>query len=345
MSTDASQQLIRSSRFRQTREAEWKRLSDLVAKVETWGRTRLTLEESLELSALYRQSIHALSLAREISLDQALLSYLENLCARAYFAVYAPRTSLAGIIGRFFGRSAPQAIRRSWKFLALSFAILVFGSWIAFQLTSTDPSWYYAFVPGDLSGGRGPNASREFLRSAIYDEDGHQLGRLAAFSTRLFTHNTQVAIFSFTLGVMAGLPTAFLTFYNGTILGAFFAVHHAKGLSMDLFGWLSIHGVTELAALVIAAAGGLRLGAAVLFPGIYTRTESLRRAGRDATKLALVAALMLVAAGLLEGFGRQLVTDFTSRIAIGWGIGALWLAWFVLAGRGENRDSGHGDAP
>jgi hypothetical protein len=44
---------------------------------------------------------------------------------------------------------------------------------------------------------------------------------------------------------------------------------------------------------------------------------------------------MLVVAALLEGFLRQLVQDRAARYAIGWGIGAFWLAWALLAGRGR----------
>jgi len=138
---------------------------------------------------------------------------------------------------------------------------------------------------------------------------------------------------------MAGLPTAFLMFYNGSILGAFFAVHEAKGLGWDLFGWLSIHGVTELSAILLAAAGGLRLGAAVLFPGARTRAQALRDAGKDAVCLAILAGIMLIAAGLLEGFGRQWIDSFWLRIIIGWGIGALWLSWFAFAGRAKTSAS------
>ena len=117
------------------------------------------------------------------------------------------------------------------------------------------------------------------------------------------------------------------------MFGAFVALHVNRGLGWDIAGWLSIHGVTELSAICIACGAGLQLGFAVLFPGQRTRAQSLRVAGRDATKLALVAALMLVAAALLEGFGRQLVQDLNTRLWIGWGVGALWLAWFCLAGR------------
>ena len=128
-------------------------------------------------------------------------------------------------------------------------------------------------------------------------------------------------------------PAILLTFYNGLTLGAFYALHVERGLGMDLGGWLSIHGVTEISAICIACGGGLQLGSALLFPGNRTRRQALYHAGRDATKLALVAAVMLIAAALLEGFGRQLIQDITYRYVLGWGIGLCWLCWFVLGGR------------
>ncbi len=328
--------LIRSARFRKEREGDWKRLGVLLVRVEKRGLEELSFQEASELTALYRQSLNSLSLAREISLDSALLDYLQSLCARAYLAVYAPRDSIANVVGRFFSASGPQAVRRSWLAILLVFIFMVFGGLAAYWLTKADSSWYYSFVGGGLSGGRGPEASEQALRNILYSSSSNNLDQLAAFSTRLFTHNTQVSIFAFTLGIMAGLPTAFLMFYNGTIIGAFFAIHEAKGLGWDLFGWLSIHGVTELTAILLAGAGGLRLGGAVLFPGSNSRAQALRDAGRDAVKLAIIAAIMLIVAGLLEGFGRQLITDFWMRVSLGWGIGALWLAWFVLAGRRQH---------
>ena len=38
-------------------------------------------------------------------------------------------------------------------------------------------------------------------------------------------------------------------------------------------------------------------------------------------------------AAALEGFLRQTVQATEVRLAIGWGIGALWAAWLLLAGR------------
>lgn len=330
--------LLRSSRFRAEREADWQRLEDLVVRAEKRGVRTLGFREAQELVALYRQAVAALSVAREISLDSGPVAFLESLCARAYLVVYAPRVTLAGVLSRFVARGAPQAMRRSAWAIAASFGGLLFGALLAFVAVRADPSWYHSLVPSGLSGGRGPDASADALRAALYDEDPGSLGSLGAFAAYLFSHNTQVALFSFALGVVVCVPTMLLALYNGAIMGAFFAVHAQKGLAFDLFAWLSIHGVTELSAIAIAMAGGLRLGHAVLFPGLETRGNALRHASRDAAKLAVVASVMLIAAGLLEGFGRQLVTDPYARIAVGWGIGLLWLGWFLLAGRGGARN-------
>ncbi|MEM7087971.1 MAG: stage II sporulation protein M [Pseudomonadota bacterium] len=323
--------LIRSARFRQEREDDWRRLSDLVDKAETQGLHHMSFQEARDLADLYRQATTSLSIAREISLDRGLLDYLEALTSRAYLSVYAPQQRLGGIVRRFLTTGGPRAMRASWRSVLLGFLCMIAGALTGFAFYAENPEWFYVFMPSELAGNRGPDASAEYLRSVIYgEESGSGLG---AFATFLFSHNTRIAIFAFGLGAFLCAPTILLIFYNGLILGVFYALHIQRGLGWDLFGWLSIHGVTELSAICIASAGGLKLGLAVLFPGQLTRRSALRAAGHDAVKLAIIAALMLMIAALLEGFGRQLVQDRTTRIAIGWGVGALWLSWFVLGGR------------
>ncbi len=327
----ADSDLIRSARFRREREGDWLRLSDLVDKAENQGLHRMSFQEARDLADLYRQATTSLSIAREISLDRALLEYLEALTSRAYLSVYAPQQRLGGTIRRFLTSGGPQAMRASWRVTLLGFLCIAAGALAGYFFYFDNPEWFYVFMPSELAGGRGPDASTDYLRAAIYGED--DTSGLGAFATYLFSHNTRIAIFVFGLGAFLCAPTVMLVFYNGLILGVFYALHIDRGLGWDMFGWLSIHGVTELSAICIAAAGGLKLGLAVLFPGHHTRRAALRAAGHDAVKLAVIAALMLVVAALLEGFGRQLVQDRSTRIAVGWGVGVLWLAWFVMGGR------------
>lgn len=52
--------------------------------------------------------MNSLSVARDISLDRALIAYLESLCARAYLVVYAPQESLGGLMSRLLLHGIPR---------------------------------------------------------------------------------------------------------------------------------------------------------------------------------------------------------------------------------------------
>ncbi|WP_118132922.1 stage II sporulation protein M [Oceanicella sp. SM1341] len=324
---------LRSTRFRAEREPGWRRLESILERAERQGMRALSFEEARDLARLYREAVSALSVAREISLDAALRDYLEALCARACLAVYAPQETLSGLAGRFL-RGVPPAMRRSAPHLGLVLLVTFLGALVGWLLYFQDANWYYTLVPSGGGDPRGPDSPVGQLREVLEGEHDGPLDGLAAFASFLFSHNARIAIFCFSLGALAGVPTLLLCLYNGLSLGAFVALHADRGLGAEVAGWLSIHGVTEIGAILVAAAAGLRLGEAVLFPGPFTRGDALRRQGRDAVKLALLAAMMLVVAALLEGFGRQLITDMHTRLAIGWGIGALWAGWFLLGGRG-----------
>ena len=276
MSNEAA---IRSTRFRSEREADWKRLDDIVTRTERSGVRALSFEDARDLAVLYRQAMNSLSVARSISLDKSLLDYLEALCCRAYLAVYAPQDTLGGLIGRTLVYSIPQAMRRSAIPLLLGFLAMFLGAVTGYLLFFEDNTWYNTFMPGSLAGGRGINSSAEQLLSVIYDDGHGALDQLGQFAAYLFSHNTRIAIFAFSLGVMVCLPSFALAAYNGLILGVFYALHVDRGIGWDLFGWLSVHGVTELSAICIATAGGFRLGLAVLFPGPLRRRDALRKEG------------------------------------------------------------------
>ena len=124
------------------------------------------------------------------------------------------------------------------------------------------------------------------------------------------------------------MPTAVLLIYNGVLLGSFFAVFWEKGLAAELTGWLFIHGVTELFAIVLAGAAGFMIGGAVAFPGTKTRMQSMREAGHAAALVIIGAVLMLFIAALLEGFGRQMINSDLTRYIIAATSLVFWLAYF-----------------
>lgn len=324
--TPRQTEALKSQRFRYEREQDWRRLERLMEKAESGASGKLTDEEILAIPVLYRSTLSALSVARETSLDLGLISYLETLSARAYFFVYGSRSTLQERLSRFFTSDWPAAVRELWRETLISGAMMLLGAIAAAWLVGHDPEWFYAFVPADMAGGRDPGASTETLRATL---DGTQdSAGLSAFATYLFTHNAQVGILAFALGFAFCVPSALLMLYNGATLGAFVMLFASRGLGVEVGGWLMIHGVTELFAVILAGAAGLKIGWAVAFPGERHRLEAAAEAGRSAGIVMGGVVIMLLVAGALEGFGRQLIVDTGARYAIGTITGLIWAAYF-----------------
>jgi len=323
---------LKSVEFRRERQASWVELEVLVDQVSKRGTRSLSAEDAARLPMLYRGTLSALSVARAISLDQNVLAYLESLCGRAYFAVYGTKVPLWISLRTFFWSWLPRAMRSIRWPLLLAAAFMAAGGLAGFFLTLDDMDRYYAFVPSAMSDGRNPAATTEFLRAGLYDQTS-VVDRLVGFASFLFSHNARIGMMAFALGFAAGLPVLYLLFYNGLILGSFAALYHARGLSVDLWGWLLPHGVTELGAVVVCGAAGLVLARALMFPGRYSRVESLARQGRVAAGIVAGAVGMFFLAALIEGIFRQTVTDGLLRYGLALATLALWTLYFGFAGR------------
>ncbi len=322
------------ARFRAEREADWAEFAALLARLEGKSAAALSSEELLRLPILYRATLSSLSIARATSLDRALLEYLEALAMRGYFLIYGVRERRRDRIAGFFRHGWPAAVQALGRETLVILLVLLLGLATGWAMVASNPEFYYQLMPEAMAGGRDPAASADYLRSTLAGGgDGDKSG-LHIFATSLFTHNSGVAIFCFALGFAFGLPTMILVYYQGLILGAMMAVFAAKGLTVDFSGWLAIHGTTELFAIVLAGAAGLRIGTAVLFPGERDRLTAAARAGRSAGTAMIGVILMLLAAGLLEGFGRQMIGDTGLRYAVGGAMLALWLAYFYRPARG-----------
>src|SRR4051812_2801101 len=125
-------------------------------------------DDLLALPSLYRTTLSSLSVARDTSLDRALINYLERLCTRAYFQIYGVQTPAWRQVSGFFARSWPSAIRSLWR-ETLFCIILTFGAAVlAYLLIRSDPSWYYSIIPEGLAQGRDPSTSAEALRDTLY---------------------------------------------------------------------------------------------------------------------------------------------------------------------------------
>jgi uncharacterized membrane protein SpoIIM required for sporulation len=330
---------LRSDRFRIEREGDWEQLELIVRRMEGGSLRGLSDQDVLDLPVLYRTVSSSLSVARETSLDAATLAYLEALVQRAWFLVYGPRVTLWGWLRQFFGGGWSAAVRGIWPDLLVALAVMAAGTAVGWLLVDSDPEWYYQLVPSQFSDERVPGASREVLHDTLFgnqDEAGK-----GTFSSQLFRNNAGVSIMAFALGFAFGIPSLLLLIQNMTIMGALLWLYHGQGLTVELGGWLAVHGTTEIFAILIAGAAGLHIGRSMAFPGELSVLDSAALAGRRASQVMVGVVLMLAVAALLEAFARQLIDDTAGRYIVGGFMLVFWLTYF-FAYRGNRGEGAEG---
>ena len=322
---------LRSDRFRLEREGDWRRLEAIVGRIEA-GRVRgISDDDLVALPALYRTLVSSLSVARDTTLDAATLAYLEGLAQRAWFVVYGPEVGFFGWCRRFFGGGWSAAVRSLGADILVTLAIMVAGTVIGWLLVANNSDWFYAFMPAEPGDPRVPGASHAALYGSLFGKTGKT--GLSVFAAYLMSHNASVSIMCFALGFAFGLPTILLVIQNTVQLGAILWLYHGQGLTLDVIGWLAVHGTTELFALLLSGACGIHIGRAMAFPGQRTILEAAAQAGRRTATVMTGVVLMLIVAGLLEGFARQLIDSTAPRLLVGGVMLALWLGYFFAFGR------------
>jgi len=322
---------LRSSDFRREREDQWLALEALVARVERRGLASLAPDELHQLPRLYRAAVSGLSVARAISLDRALLDYLESLVARAYFCVYGVKPRSEGAVRRFFAHGFPAAVRRCGAGIGVALGLLVAGTVCGWAVYDADT--YAAIVPDGMAQGRAPTTSTAELRDVLYSGADASDDELSLFATFLFTHNAKIGMLSFALGFALGIPAVLLLFYNGLLLGAMAGLYASRGLSLEFWAWLLPHGVTELLAVALCGGAGLAIAAAVVAPGPHGRLHAIGETGRTAALVVLGACGLFLIAGLIEGILRQAIHDVALRWLTVAVTTLLWATYFGLRGR------------
>jgi uncharacterized membrane protein SpoIIM required for sporulation len=111
------------------------------------------------------------------------------------------------------------------------------------------------------------------------------------------------------------------------MVGALLWLYHGQGLTWELVGWLSVHGTTELSAILLAGAAGIHIGRSMAFPGDASVLDAAAAAGRRAAQVMVGVVLMLIVAALLEGFARQLLNATSSRMIVGGAMLVFWIGY------------------
>jgi len=315
----------------------WLRLEELVSRAERWGVRSMSGEELMELGGLYRRAAARLSFARSRPLDIAQRERLNALVGRAYARLYRAGGKPALSLRVFVLREFPAAFRLNFRFFAVALLVTLAGALTGLTAANREDAADALLGPG-ASGELRQIAQRHSEvgpRNWLPDE-----ARPAA-STWIIANNLKVSAAALALGITGGIGTVLVLWYNGLLLGLVGAVVHQHNVDVDFWAFVLPHGVIELTAVFIAGAAGLMIGYALLFPGKLYRGEAVKLAGRQAVKLLMGCALLLLGAGVIEAFLSP-VPEIPHEVKFAFAlVGFLCLYAYLLgAGHGAPAPSG-----
>ncbi|MGC2299039.1 MAG: stage II sporulation protein M [Acidobacteriaceae bacterium] len=307
-----------SNRWIEQRQGLWHRLDVLLLQAESSGLKSLSGDELRELGLLYRQVAQDLSAVRADRGSRTQEEYLNLLLARAHNRVYSGRKLEARHLVRFFAVEYPRIFRRLFPYVAVSMMIFLAGAGLGALLTFSRPAFARMLL--------GPMMTASIEKHEMWTHS--LLSMKPQASTWIMTNNISVGFMTFAGGILGGLGTVYLLFYNGLQLGVVGTACARQHMALDLWSFVASHGALELPSIVIAGAAGLRLATGMLFPGIYTRRDSLARAAVEAVRLVAGTVPLLVIAGTLEALlspsGAPMPVKFLTGAVLLLGL-VLWL--------------------
>jgi uncharacterized membrane protein SpoIIM required for sporulation len=305
-------------KFVRHQRGNWQELETLLKKLEEEPGAQLDLDQIKRLNFLYQITSADLARLQGFAGKSQLRLYLETLVSKGFCEIHetryrSHRLNLIHWLTTLF----PQTFRRRIRAFWIASAAMLLGCLFGAIALTIDPDAKDSLMPFDhLLGSPSERVARE--ESGVNPELEENK---AVFSSTLMTHNIRVSILSMALGATLGMGTLVLLFYNGVMLGAVAMDYIQAGETSFLLGWLLPHGAVEIPAFLLAGQAGLLLGSTLLGGRIATPlSQRLRSASPDLTTLMGGVALMLIWAGIVEGFFSQIhepVLPYALKIMFG----------------------------
>lgn len=306
------------------RKKDWEKLEGLLNKIEAYGLKGLKNKEILMLGSLYRSASADLSRARANDVGEQITDYLNSLTSRAHNYVYRLPPMKARDIWTFFSYELPKTFRECFPQFLIAFSVFWLGAAISMISVHIDPAnTSQLFVP--------EHTIEKLQQGVVWTDVGDSSPVLSSF---VITNNVKIALTALAYGILFGVGTLYIMFFNGFMIGGTIQVVIENGLGFNILSFIAAHGVIELTTIYIAGAAGLLLGWALINPGKYKRWDAVKLQGRKAVKLGIGTVVLLVIAGTIEGLiSPSTVLPAAIKFSVSLVSVIALIAYFGFAGR------------
>jgi uncharacterized RDD family membrane protein YckC/uncharacterized membrane protein SpoIIM required for sporulation len=287
------------TRFAAQKRERWDAFERLADRAARRGLDSFASEELPDFAARYREVAADLARARTYRADAATLARLERLAAAGHNALYRDGRSTWLRLWVGLARECPAAVIQARGYVLVAFLAFMVPAAAGFTMLRERPALAAELLPDVMLRRAEAGESRKAAGRGYVDVPPEDRALMAS---GIITNNVRVAVACFAGGIFLGVGSLVLLAYNGLAVGTF-AGHFANvGLLDYLLTFILGHGALELFAIWVAGAAGFLLGRSVVAPGDLSRADALVVSGRVAVRMVGATALLLVVAGIIEGF-------------------------------------------
>jgi uncharacterized membrane protein SpoIIM required for sporulation len=248
------------------------------------------------LSGLFIQITDDLSYSRTFYPNRSVRVYLNNIAQQVFHSIYRNKRERWKRFAYFWKEDLPRLIYDCGPELRLSFIVFIICMLIGAFSCYHDPEFMRVIL-----GDRYVEMTKANIESgdpmAVY-KSMNQVDMFLGIAL----NNIMVAFNTFLLGILCGIGSMGIMVFNGIMVGVFQYFFIQRGLFVESFLAIWLHGTLEISSIVIAGAAGLTLGKGLVFPGTLSRIESFQVTARRGFKLLLSIVPILAFAALIESF-------------------------------------------
>jgi uncharacterized membrane protein SpoIIM required for sporulation/uncharacterized RDD family membrane protein YckC len=304
---------------------EFQRLAERAAKA---GLDSFAASELPDFAARYREVAADLARARTYRAPASVLARLERLVAAGHNALYRDERRTSQQIWQFVARECPAGIVQARRAVLVAFLTFACPAIAGYLLLKERPALAEEVLPAVMIERAEAGVARQQSGRGYYEADAEDRPYMAS---AIMTNNIGVAFNCFASGIFAGVGSLVLLAYNGLAMGAISGHFGNVGLLGYLWTFVIGHGVLELFAIWVAGAAGFLLGRALIAPGDLTRGEALVLTGRLAMRMIGAVIVLLIIAGLIEGFVSASTMPLAYRLAVS-GASVVFLVAYLANG-------------
>lgn len=277
-----------------------------------------------EMAKDFIQLVDDLAYAKTFYPTSKVTRYINTEASRIYLNIYKNRKEESNRLVSFWKYDLPLTIYKHRKVMFFSFLVFTLFYAIGFFISWQDDSVTRSFL-GDGYVDQTMENIEKGNPFGIYESGNPVLSWL-----HLMIHNIRVSLLTFASGIFFGIPSLYIVAQNATTIGVFDQLFAAKGLGVQFFLVVFVHGTLELTALIISGAGGLVLGKSLLFPGTIRRIDSFKRGAKDGVKIMIGLMPVFGLAAFFEGFITRLYNDISILTTLVTSLSVVFVIWYFI---------------